>query len=200
MDSTNDRHATGSSPCVGSSMISNSGSGASVRPRLRPARSPRDRSFTRLVRLEVEMPDDAAEDLFIPAGIKSRLKIAALLDTHPAVELMFLGQIADARPRFRWQVADVMAENVAPAPRRLRQSQQHAYGCGFPGTVASQKRKNTSARHIQVQAFDGRLAAKVSGQTPGANNGLFIHCLACLPSPVSTGRVSSRMPPSVPDA
>ena len=63
--------------------------------------------------LEIEMADDAAENFFIPTRIKLRLKFAALRDAHPAVKLMFLGQVADARPGFRRQGADVVAQNAA---------------------------------------------------------------------------------------
>src|ERR1039458_312145 len=68
--------------------------------------------------LEVEMPDDAAEDFFIPTRIKLRLKSAAFLDSHPVVKLVFLGQVADARPGFRRQGADVMTQDAALAAGR----------------------------------------------------------------------------------
>ena len=88
---------------------------------------------------------------------------------------MFLGQVADARPGFRRQGADVVAEDAALAAGRLEQPQQHADGGGFAGTVAAQKRKHAAARHLQVQVVHGRLGAEIPGQTPRVNDGLFIH-------------------------
>ena len=88
---------------------------------------------------------------------------------------MILGQVTDARPGFRRQGADIMAEDVALAARRLEQPQQHADGGGFAGTVPAQKRKHTPARHLQVQVINGRLGAEIPCQTPRANDDLFIH-------------------------
>src|SRR5208337_1378484 len=112
------------------------------------------------------MPDDAAENLFIPARVEPGLKFAALPDAHPAVELVFLGQVADARPDFRRQAADVMAQNRALTAGWLEQPQQHAYGGGFAGAVPAQERKHAAARHLQVQVVNGRLGAEIPRQTP----------------------------------
>src|ERR1039458_6920309 len=102
------------------------------------------------------MTDDSAKDLPIPGWIEARLEIATFLNAHPAVKLMLFSQVADARPGFRRQRPNVIAEDASPAARRLQKPQQHADGSGLAGAVAAQQREHTAARHLQVQFIQDR--------------------------------------------
>src|SRR5437867_4385951 len=105
------------------------------------------------------MAGDTAKCLFVPARKKARLELAGLPHRHPAVELMFLGQIADARPGLRRERLNVIAQDAALAPRGPQQPQQHPYGRGFSRAVAAQKCEHAPARHFQAQIIDRRPAA-----------------------------------------
>src|SRR5712672_995626 len=144
------------------------------------------------------MADDAAKDFVIPARIKLRLKLTALAHLHPAVELVFLGQVADAGPGFRRQGPDVIAEDGALAAGRLHQPQQHSNGSGFARAVPAQKSKDAAARHLQTQVIHGSLGAKVTRQPLRANHRWLTHRF--LLWRVSIDRAFSGAPRAVPRA
>src|SRR5882724_2771327 len=130
------------------------------------------------------MFDDSTKDLLIPARIKSRLKLFALLHTHPPIELMLLGEIANPRPDIRRQRANVTTQYLAGAPRRLQQSQQHSYDRRFARTVPAKERKSTSPRNLQIQFINDGPHSEIPGQAASTNDVFAFHRLANLPSSI----------------
>jgi hypothetical protein len=127
--------------------------------------------------------DHASEDFFAPPRVKARLKFAAIPRVHPAVELVFFGQVTNAGPGLGRQPPNVETQDGSTAPAGREQSQQHADGGGFAGAIAAQEREHTASRHRQVQFVHGGFGAEITRQTSCLDNGLVTHCsgtLLCL--------------------
>src|SRR4029077_11686931 len=97
------------------------------------------------------MVDNSLKDSFIPAREKAGLELAAFANAHPAVELVFFGQVADARSGLRRQMPDVIIENRCLTARGPQQTEQHSNRSGFAGPVAANKGKDAASRHLQIQ-------------------------------------------------
>src|SRR5439155_3105512 len=95
-----------------------------------------------------KMADDAAEDFVAPARKKSRLKVAAFADAHPAVELMLLGEVPNARPGLGWQRSNVVAQNLALTAGWLKQAKQHSDSGCFARAVSAKEGKDAAGRHV----------------------------------------------------
>src|ERR1700722_4360655 len=138
------------------------------------------------------MADDAAKQLIVPAGIKGGLEFAAILDSHPRVELMFLGEVTDAGADFGCERADVVAEQQAGTARGLHEAHEHADGGGLAGTVAAEERENTSARDVEIEFVDGGLRAVIFCEAARLDDGLVAHGNLIL------GELDLRSPPPLP--
>ncbi len=140
------------------------------------------------LRGQAKVGDHRLENILVPLGKVAGLKLAAFLHRHPAVDVMALGQIADARARLRPQVARVLAENAGPSARRVLQSQENADRGRLPHAVAAQKAVDRTARDLQVQVAHDLAGAIELGQMVDLDDGGGIHFFF-LSSDVSTERV-----------
>src|SRR5438874_1674786 len=110
------------------------------------------------------MADDAAKYLFIPTRIKGGLKFAGLAHGHPAIKLVFLGEVTDACSGLRGKRLDIVAEDAALAASGSQQAEQHPDSGRFAGAIPAQECEHAAARHLEVEVIHGGSLAEVARQ------------------------------------
>lgn len=125
---------------VGSSRMSSSGSCASVSARQRPARSPRERSFTRAFIRKLRWPITLRKTF--PSTVDKiaiEIRRFCVRSSNRKVDVPPSGNRCAVLPPLAMR--EYLSQNGAGAARRLHQSQQHPDGRRLARTVAPRKAK-----------------------------------------------------------
>src|SRR5262249_42587823 len=107
------------------------------------------------------------ENVVIPVGVETPLKVRVLPDSHPGINGVSLGHVADAGAHLRWQAGTVMAKDGGRAARRLQEAEDHANGRGLARAVPADEGEDAPAWDAERNAVHNALAAEEAGQSAG---------------------------------
>jgi len=109
------------------------------------------------------MIERGIEEVVVPTRVEAASEADRFGHCHPTVQRMPLGQIGDARPRFRVKLANVFAQDRGVAGIGLNEAEEHLDERRLACPVAAQKAVDAASRDAEIDDVDDAARAVVLG-------------------------------------